>query len=83
MKIEDPERVSHECVSNMLTGCHLDDALEENKSSFINGKKQLIILTAAGKPVYSYGRDEEDLASIIHLLFFSYRCNWYYSSFRF
>ena len=24
--------------------------------------KQLIILTAAGKPVYSYGRDEEDLA---------------------
>lgn len=62
MKIEDPERISREFIPNMLAGSHLDDVLENHIDTFISGKKQLIILTAAGKPVYSYGREEEDLA---------------------
>lgn len=69
MKIQDPERLSRERISNVLSASHLDDVLEENINSFISGKKQLIILTSAGKPVYSYGREEEDLARIAFSIF--------------
>ena len=62
MKLKDPERLSRENLSNKLTVSHMDDLLEENIESFISKHKQLIILTSAGKPVYSYGREEEDLA---------------------
>lgn len=64
-KIADPERRSVEFVSNGLTGCHVEDVLEEHLSSFVNSKKQVIILTLAGKPVYSYGRNEDDLPSLV------------------
>ena len=51
-----------EVISNVLTGCHMEEVLEENAGNFMIEKKQLIILTEAGKPVYAYGRDESDLA---------------------
>lgn len=62
VKIADPERPSMEVISNVLTGCHMEEVLEENAGNFMIEKKQLIILTEAGKPVYAYGRDESDLA---------------------
>ena len=67
MKIADPERVSVEVISNVLTGCHMEEVLEENAGNFMIEKKQLIILTEAGKPVYAYGRDESDLARTLVL----------------
>ncbi|KAK8810338.1 hypothetical protein WA538_002912 [Blastocystis sp. DL] len=64
MKIEDPERHSRECISNGLVGCHMEDVLRQHSEEFIQKKKQIIVLTSAGKPVYCYGRNEEDLTSI-------------------
>ncbi|KAK8791248.1 hypothetical protein WA171_002196, partial [Blastocystis sp. BT1] len=64
MKIADPERRSQEFVSNGLIGCHMEEVLQEKAKQFINTKKQIIILTPAGKPVYSYGYNEDDLAHI-------------------
>ena len=64
MKIADPERRSVEFVSNGLAGCHMEELLEENVKDFTIPKKQVIILTAAGKPVYSYGRDESDISGM-------------------
>ena len=69
MKLKDPERLSRESLSNKLTVSHMDDLLEENIDSFTTTHKQLIILTSAGKPVYSYGREEEDLARFLFGLF--------------
>lgn len=63
-KIADPERKSMDFISNGLVGCHVEDVLEEHLSSFVNSKKQVIVLTLAGKPVYSYGRKEDDLPSM-------------------
>lgn len=74
MKIADPERVSVEVISNVLTGCHMEEVLEENAGNFMIEKKQLIILTEAGKPVYAYGRDESDLARKC-VLVVERRCN--------
>ena len=62
MKIADPEGRSQEFVSNGLIGCHMEEVLQEKAKQFINTKKQIIILTPAGKPVYSYGYNEDDLA---------------------
>ena len=67
MKIEDPERHSKECISNGLVGCHMEDMLREHSEEFIQKKKQIIVLTSAGKPVYCYGRNEEDLTSTVFL----------------
>lgn len=69
-KIVDPERVSREFISNGLTGCHMEDVLQEKASQFIQKGRQIIILTAAGKPVYCYGRDEDDLSSMCFLSWF-------------
>lgn len=63
MKIADPERRSSEFVSNGLIGCHMEDVLQEKAKLFINEKKQIIILTPAGKPVYYYGQNEDNLPS--------------------
>ena len=62
MKIADPERRSQEFVSNGLIGCHMEEVLQEKAKQFINTKKQIISITPAGKPVYSYGYNEDDLA---------------------
>ena len=51
-------------ISNGLVGYHVEDVLEEHLSSFVSAKKQVIVLTLAGKPVYSYGRKEDDLPSM-------------------
>ena len=83
VKIQDPERISREFVSNAMSGSHSDDVLDQNIDSYLTHKKQLIILTAAGKPVYSYGRDEEDLARLFLFVFFYCRCNRNYSGFGF
>ena len=48
-------------ISNGLVGCHVEDVLEEHLSSYVSAKKQVIYLTLAGKPVYSYVRKEDDL----------------------
>lgn len=40
----------------------MEEVLQEKAKQFINTKKQIIILTPAGKPVYSYGYNEDDLA---------------------
>ncbi|KNB43762.1 vacuolar fusion protein MON1-like protein [Blastocystis sp. subtype 4] len=42
----------------------MEEVLQEKAKQFINTKKQIIILTPAGKPVYSYGYNEDDLAHI-------------------
>ena len=62
-----------EVISNVLTGCHMEEVLEENAGNFMIEKKQLIILTEAGKPVYAYGRDESDLA---RTLVFAVECRY-------
>ena len=66
VKIEDPERHSRECISNGLVGCHMEDVLRQHSEEFIQKKKQIIVLTSAGKPVYCYGRNEEDLTSTVY-----------------
>ena len=63
-KIQDPERSPIEFVTNGLTGCHMDEILQEKSDQFIQKGRQIIILTAAGKPVYCYGRAEDDLSSM-------------------
>ena len=62
-KIQDPERSPREFVTNGLTGCHMDEILQQKSDQFIQKGRQIIILTAAGKPVYCYGREEDDLSS--------------------
>ena len=63
-KIQDPERSTVEFVSNGLTGCHMDEILQQKSDQFIQKGRQIIILTAAGKPVYCYGREDDDLSSM-------------------
>ena len=66
MKIADPERLSVEVISNVLTGCHMEEVLEENAGNFMI-EKAAEEKAEAGKPVYAYGRDESDLARTLVL----------------
>ena len=49
----------------------MDEILQQKSDQFIQKGRQIIILTAAGKPVYCYGRDEDDLSS-------KSNCNYFY-----
>ena len=52
-----------------MMGCLMEELLNEHINTFVCHEKQLLILSSAGKPIYSYGEKEVDVASRNFLLY--------------